>query len=155
MQESQATRHAAREINGLVDALTKPIVVFHVGWAETLPDWLKGQIEVERLAQLLKREQGKATTAEAVAYLYTASLAQPLNADWTDIYCSLGTQYASQRGHAVPEGLAPKELTPDQRGQLDHFLSWLWRAATGARCSRQRKPHPTFTPSYHEQLRLF
>ncbi|MBA7597898.1 hypothetical protein ES703_04906 [subsurface metagenome] len=31
-----------KQIDALVGALTDPIVVFDPGWADVLPDWLKG-----------------------------------------------------------------------------------------------------------------
>jgi hypothetical protein len=36
-------------ISDLVGTFTDPILVFPGGWGDTLPDWLKGAITLERL----------------------------------------------------------------------------------------------------------
>jgi len=50
-----------------VGALTDPIIVYDQSWGETLPEWLKGEIKMQRLAQLMKDEEGLATDAEDMA----------------------------------------------------------------------------------------
>ena len=149
MHESATRRHVEDQIRRMLGAFRNPIVVFDEGWAQTMPDWLKSRIAMERLMQLMTHEEGKATRAEAVAYLYTASLRQPLSADWTDIYCHLGAEYARQRGIAIPQELAPECLTPDQSRELDHLLAWLWRKSSAGPQHRQ------FSAAHDEQLTLF
>ena len=64
-------------IGDLVGTFTDPIIVFPGGWGDTLPDWIKTQITLERLVESMKEapgEQPTGTDAEATAYLYTASL---------------------------------------------------------------------------------
>ncbi len=76
-------------ISEMVGALTDPILVFPGGWGDTLPDWVKTQITLERLVmnmRALKGEEMTGTDAEACAYLYTASLTAPMDDDWTQIY---------------------------------------------------------------------
>jgi len=76
-------------ISNLVGIFTDPIIVFPGGWGDTLPEWLKGAITLERLIEnvrALKEGQMTGTDAEACAYLYTASLTQPMDHDWTQIY---------------------------------------------------------------------
>ena len=81
-----------RQISDLVGALTDPIIVMPGGWGDTLPDWIKDAITVERLIENLKHLNGEeptGTDAEAVAYLYTASLTAPMDRDWAEIYLYL------------------------------------------------------------------
>ena len=75
-----------KQIEDLVAALTDPIIVFDPSWADVLPDWLKAEVKLQRLAQLMKGEEGIATDAEAPAYVSNASLAVPLASDWMEIY---------------------------------------------------------------------
>ena len=37
-----------KQIDSLVGALMAPIIVFPGGWGDTLPDWIKGAIQIER-----------------------------------------------------------------------------------------------------------
>jgi hypothetical protein len=73
-------------ISDVVGALVDPIIVFPGGWGDTLPEWLKTAITLERLEvnmRALKGEEMTGTDAEACAHLYTASLTQPMDSDWT------------------------------------------------------------------------
>ena len=54
-------RISVKQIEALVGAPTYAIIVFDPGWAESLPDWLKGEIQLQRLAQLMKGSEGSAT----------------------------------------------------------------------------------------------
>lgn len=76
-------------ISDIVGVFTDPIIVFPGGWGDTLPDWLKQAITLERLEmnmRALKGEEMSGTDAEACAYLMTACLTDPLNHDWGQIY---------------------------------------------------------------------
>jgi hypothetical protein len=82
-------KQVEKGISDIVGALTDPILVFPGGWGGTLPEWLKNAITLERLAmnmRALKGEEMTGTDAEACAYLYTASLTQPMDHDWGQIY---------------------------------------------------------------------
>ena len=71
-------------ISELAGVFTDPILVFPGGWGETLPEWLKGAITMERMIdnmKALKGEEMTGTDAEACAYLYTASLTAPMDHD--------------------------------------------------------------------------
>ena len=76
-------------ISEIVGVFTDPILVFPGGWGDTLPEWLKNAITLERLEmnmRALKGEEMTGTDAEACAYLYTAALTQPMDRDWGQIY---------------------------------------------------------------------
>ena len=76
-------------ISEIVGVFTDPIIVFPGGWGDTLPEWIKTSITLERLmmnVQALKTGEMTGTDAEACAYLYTVSLTQPMDRDWNEIY---------------------------------------------------------------------
>ena len=82
-------------ISDIVGCLTDPIIVFPGGWGDTLPDWLKTAITLERMMGDMKALKGKeptGTDAEACAYLMTLSLTQPMDSDWTQIYLYIAGQ---------------------------------------------------------------
>ena len=112
-----------KQINALVGALTDPIIVFDPSWADVLPDWLKGEIKMQRLAQLMKGEEGIATDAEALAYVSNASLSQPMAPDWIDIYQYLLTRVM---GDKVPDDIRKESLDNNRLGLLKELKEWLW-----------------------------
>jgi hypothetical protein len=101
-------------ISDLVGTFTDPIIVYPGGWGDTLPDWIRTQITLERLIENMKEaygEQPTGTDAEATAYLYTASLTAPMSDDWTKIYLHVaGKTYAPapRAGARRPSAPSPK-----------------------------------------------
>jgi hypothetical protein len=82
-------------ISDIVGCLTDPIVAFPGGWGDTIPEWLKTAITLERMIgdmKALKGEEPTGTDAEACVYLMTVSLTQPMDSDWTQIYLYIATQ---------------------------------------------------------------
>ena len=112
-----------KQIDALVGALTDPIIVFDPSWADVLPDWLKGEIKMQRLAQLMKGEEGIATDAEALAYVSNASLSQPMASDWIDIYQYLLTRVM---GDKVPNDIRKESLDNYRLGLIKELKEWLW-----------------------------
>ena len=53
----------------LVGALTDPIIVFPGGWGDTLPEWLKNAITLERLAMNMKTLKGEEVTGIEIEQL--------------------------------------------------------------------------------------
>ena len=51
-----------RGISDIVGVFTDPIVVFSGGWGDTLPDWLKGAVTLERLDINMRALRGEAMT---------------------------------------------------------------------------------------------
>jgi len=129
-------------ISDLVEYLTDPIIVFHGGWGDTLPEWLKNAITLERLGmnmRALKGEEMTSTDAEACAYLYTASLTQPMDRDWGQIYFYITTKTYRQWGkNGMPADIRVESLTDDQMRDLNRLKEWLYRKRTTARQDRER-----------------
>ena len=74
-----------------------------------------------------------ATNAEAVAYLYTASLEAPLGHDWTETYIYLTRKVIERhqphgKDFNFPEDLKVDRLTRNQQDDLDHLKSWIYEA---------------------------
>ena len=112
-----------RVISDLAGVFTDPIIVFPSGgWEDTIPDWLKQAITMERLVmnmKALKGEEMTGTDAEACAYLMPASLAQPLDHDWAEIYLYVSTQTCRKwRQIEVPGDIAVDSLRDDRMAEL-------------------------------------
>jgi len=129
-------------ISDIVGVFTDPILVFPGGWGDTLPDWLKGAITMERLIEnmkALKGEQMTGTDAEACAYLMTVSLTQPMDSDWSEIYLYVaGKTYSRHKQGGLPEDIWVDSLRDDQVRDLDRLKAWLYRQRTTIRLERDR-----------------
>jgi len=124
-------------ISNIVGALTDPILVFPGGWGDTLPDWLKNAITLERLAmnmRALKGEEMTGTDTEACAYLMSAALTAPMDRDWTNIYLYVAGKVCRQHKQAeVPEDILVESLDADQVRDLDRLKAWIYKKRIDAR----------------------
>jgi len=129
-------------ISDLVGVFTDPILVFPGGWGDTLPEWLKNAITLERLAmnvKALKGEEMTGTDAEACAYLYTAALTQPMDQDWGQIYLYIATQTYRRWGkNEIPADIAVDALNDYQLAELKRFKDWLYQQCTKIRLEHDR-----------------
>jgi len=133
-------------ISEIVGVFTDPIIVFPGGWGDSLPDWLKNAITLERLVgnmKALKGEEMTGTDAEACAYLYTASLTQPMDHDWTKIYLYIANKVYSQwrqkeSGTEMPEDIRVESLTDEQMRDLNRLKEWIYRRRVQVRLDRDR-----------------
>ena len=135
-------KQVEKGISDIVGALTDPILVFPGGWGDTLPEWLKHAITLERLVmnmKALKGEELTGTDAEACAYLMTVSLTQPIDSDWTQIYLYVATQTYRKWGKSeLPADIRVDSLNDYQLGELERFKSWLYQRRIQARQERER-----------------
>ena len=133
-------------ISDIVGVFTDPILVFPGGWGDTLPDWIKGAITLERLMGNLKALKGELPTgsdAEACAYLYTVSLTQPMDHDWTKIYLYIaGKVYERQRtkdsGVTIPADIRVDSLDAEQMRDLNRLKAWIYDRRIKVRLERDR-----------------
>jgi hypothetical protein len=157
-----------RGISDIVGVFTDSILVFPWGWGDTLPDWLKGAITMERLIENMKALKGEpmtGTDAEACAYLMTVSLTQPIDSDWTQIYLYVaGKVYEKHRtkesGVTIPEDIKVDQLSNYQMGELNRLKVWLYRQRIRARTEKDRaerreKKEEQETKKKEEQPALF
>ena len=129
-------------ISDIVGAIADPIIVFPGGWGDTLPEWLKNSITLERLAmnmKALKGEEMTGTDAEACAYLWAAALTQPMEHDWGQIYLYIaGKTYTRWKKAEMPEDIRVESLRDDQVSDLNRLKEWLYRKRTQVREERER-----------------
>jgi len=133
-------------ISDIAGVFTDPIIVFPGGWGDTLPEWLKGAITLERLIENVKATKGEemtGTDAEACAYLYTTSLTQPIDSDWTQIYLYIaGKVYEKHRtkesGATMPEDIRVDQLSDYQMQHLDRLKDWIYRQRVKVRQEQDR-----------------
>ena len=129
-------------ISDIVGVFTDPILVFPGGWGDTLPEWLKGTITMERLEmnmRALKGEEMTGTDAEACAYLYTAALTTPIDSDWTQIYLYIsGKVYSRWKKSEMPEDIRVESISDYQMAELRRLKEWICQQRTKIRLERDR-----------------
>ena len=139
MNESKTVE---KGISNVVGCLIDPIIVFPGGWGDTLPDWLKTAITMERMMgdmKALKGEEPTGTDAEACAYLYTAGLTAPMDHDWSQIYRYVATMtYRHWNKGEMPADIAVDSISDYQMGELSRFKSWLYHQRVKARQGKDR-----------------
>ena len=131
-----------KHISALVGVFTDPIIVFPGGWGDTLPEWLKQAVTLERLIENVKEARGQepaGTDAEACAYLYTAGLTQPMDHDWAQIYLYIATKTYSRWGkNQMPDDIRVESINDYQTDELTSLRQWLYQRRTQARQERER-----------------
>jgi len=129
-------------ISEIVGVFTDPILVFPGGWGDTLPQWLKDAITLERLEmnmRALKGAEMTGTDAEACAYLYTAGLTQPLDHDWAQIYLYFATKTYRRWGkNEMPPDIAVDSISDYQMAELNRLKQWLYRQRSKIRLEREK-----------------
>ena len=133
-------------ISDIVGVFCDPIIVFPGGWGDSLPEWIKSTITLERLEmnmRTLKGEEMTGTDAEACAYLYTASLTQPMDHDWTKIYLYIATKVyekwrTKESGVTMPDDIRVDSLDDDQMADLNRLKDWIYKRRVQARLERDR-----------------
>jgi hypothetical protein len=135
-----------RCISDLVGTFTDPIIVMPGGWGDSLPEWLKTAVTLERLienAKSLKGESPTGTDAEACAYLYTAGLTAPMDSDWAQIYLYVANQVYSRHrskdcGVQIPKDIQVESISDYQMGELRRLKDWLYGRRNRARQEREQ-----------------
>jgi hypothetical protein len=125
-----SNRKADGWISDIVGALCDPIIVYPSGWQDTLPDWIKPQITLERLIMNMKvmKEGGVPVgDTEALAYMYPRTMESPLTDQWYRIYMYVFTQAMKFHKTEVPEDLRSEKLTDYDMRQLDDLKRWIYQ----------------------------
>ena len=129
-------------ISDIVGCLTDPIVVFPGGWGDTIPEWLKTAITLERMIgdmKAMKGEEPTGTDAEACAYLMTVSLTQPMDSDWTQIYLYVASQtYKRWEKGEMPADIVVDSISDYQTGELNRLKAWIYRQRIKNRMEKDR-----------------
>lgn len=151
-------------IDDLVGTLTDPIIVYPGGWGDSLPEWLKNAITLERLTENMKGSKGEqpsGTDAEACAYLNTASLTMPMDSDWSQIYLYVaGKTYTRWRKGEMPKDIRVDSLNNQQMADLNRLKEWLYCRRTTAkqeleRAERRQQKEEEVAKRESEQPALF
>jgi hypothetical protein len=131
-----------RAIDDLVGVFWDPIIVWPGPWMDTLPEWIRPAITMERLIESMKAARGEtptATDAEALAYVYPLSLEQPMDSEWTKIYLYLSTKVVARHNKIeVPEDIKVESLDEYQMQRLKELKDWIYERRIKARKERQR-----------------
>ena len=129
-------------ISDIVGCLTDPIIVFPGGWGDTIPEWLKTAIILERMIgdmKALKGEELTGTDAEACVYLMTVSLTQPMDSDWTQIYLYVASQTYKRWGKGeMPADIVVDSISDYQMGELNRLKLWLYGQRIEPRVEKDR-----------------
>ncbi len=129
-------------ISDIVGCLTDPIIVFPGGWGDTIPEWLKTAITLERMIGNMKGLNGEeptGTDSEACAYLMTVSLTQPMDSDWTQIYFYVASQtYKQWEKGEIPADIVVDSISDYQKGKLNRLKAWLYQRRINARQENAR-----------------
>lgn len=139
MKQNIALEKGISEIAGV---FTDPIIVMPGGWGDTLPDWLKQAITLERLTMNVKALSGEpmtGTDAEACAYLYTAGLTAPMDSDWSEIYLYISTQVCRRHKQVdLPADIAVESISNYRMGRLLDLKRWIFNRRTRIREEHDR-----------------
>ena len=132
------------------------MVVADVGWADTIPKWMRDEVPIERMARLAGTLKGKsgeyATDIEATIYLYTASLAAPIDRQWADIYLYLCTKYEKRLGKQVPNEIRKETISEYDERELNELKHWIYNQQVKARKRLpSRKEEKTEGPQYKQE----
>jgi hypothetical protein len=145
-------------ISDIVGCLTDPIIVFPGGWGDTLPEWLKTAITLERMADNLKAIKGDeptGTDAEVCAYLMTVSLTQPIDSDWTQIYLYVAGKTCKRWNKSeVPPDINVETITDYQMRELIRLKEWIYQQQVKARNARDRNERRQNKQEMDEQKKL-
>jgi hypothetical protein len=133
-------RTMEKGISDIVGCLTDPIIVFPGGWGDTIPEWLKTAITLERMIgsmKVLKGEEPTGTNAEVCAYLMTVSLTQPMDSEWTQIYLYVAGKTCKRWNNGeMPADIAVESVTDHQLVELNRLKDWLYRQRSRARTQK-------------------
>ena len=128
-------------IDDLVGALCDPIIVYPSGWQDTLPDWIKPQITLERLIMNMKviKEGGVPVgDTEALAYIYPRTMEAPMSEQWYRIYMYVFNQAMKVKKTEVPEDLKSEKLSDYDMQELNHLKDWIYQQRVKHRKEKAR-----------------
>lgn len=131
-------------ISDLVGALCDPIITWPSPWNQDLPEWLFGQIKIERLLMNMKAVHGErptGTDAEALAYMMPLTLERPIDSQWTRIYLYLGKKVCSAGGKEWPKDkmMEVEPLDDYDMKQLNELKDFIYRKRIEARKDKDRQ----------------
>ena len=129
-------------INELMWALTGPIMVWPGYEDMMMPEDIKSGIQMERMISVMTHDK-LASEVETMWYISTATLAQPPNHDWTEIYMYLCRRWMLAKvkeEDKLPDFLRkPIELSEYmQKPDLARLRRWLFDKSMKALKCKQK-----------------
>lgn len=114
-----------RKIERLAEALTLPVIAFRGGEGYVSKDMVF-KVKMHRLKALQESEELKdeATDYEAMVYVSTVSLCQPLSRKWLNIYSYLFSQFYPEQAKEIG---FPQPLNPLEERELNRLKEWIFR----------------------------
>lgn len=134
-------RHDDKWIGDIVGVFCDPIIVYPSGWQDTLPDWIKSQITLERLimnVKVLKEGGVPVGDTEVLAYIYPRTLEAPMSEQWTRIYMYVFNQAMKFKKTEVPEDLKVEALSDWDMHQLNDLKRWIYDRRVKHRKEKER-----------------
>jgi hypothetical protein len=129
-------------IGDIVGVFCDPIIVYPSGWEDTLPEWIKSQITLERLIMNVKamKEGGVPVgDTEVLAYIYPRTMEAPMSEQWTRIYMYVFNQAMKMKKTEVPQDLQSEKLTDYDMRALDELKRWIYEKRLQHRKERDRR----------------
>ena len=121
-------------LRNIAGAVSPTIIVYDESWGEDLPEWLKTQITLKRFEENARGIKGEkieeSTDEEAVAYLYTRSLAAPMAESWVRIYQKVFQEVVSEKigKKNMPVVFQEDiELSSYEENQLKDLKRWIYK----------------------------
>lgn len=121
-------------LRNTVGAVSPTIIVYDENWGEDLPEWLKTQISLKRFEENARGIEGEkieeAMDEEAMAYLYTRSLAAPMSDSWMRIYQKVFQGVVSAkigRENMPVEFQEDIKLNSYDENQLKDLKRWIYK----------------------------
>ena len=124
----------------MINNKNTPIIVADTAWADSLPDWLKNEIQAERMILGLLNKSSKTTLtpeeqigdAEVVAYLMTASYVAPMDRDFANIYLFVtGRLMKKVKNIDMPQDIKVDKLSSDEERKLKDLKLFIWNTRGG------------------------
>ena len=124
-ENEDSYKQGQKMFEALAAMLMRPIIG-HQGWEKDITQEQKSRIKIERLKQIAQ-SKGKITDAtdyEALVYLSTASLAAPMDSEYTKIF-----QYLFQE--IYPDKLFEEKMTLSEweQSHLKRLKEWLYKTS--------------------------
>jgi hypothetical protein len=123
-------------------AMFAPIITWP-GYESEVSEKQKTQIQLARMEKTGSGDLSeKATNTEVSVYLSTASLAQPLNSEWANIYFYAAAKAFPALKETIdrnPE-LKPydKDLSSDEKKEYEHLARWIFKQQETAMKNKYR-----------------
>jgi hypothetical protein len=148
-------REAEERMLDVLHVFTRPIIVWPGYQDMAIPPDIRSRITTERLRYAMVDERS-ATEEEAMWYISTASLINPLGYHWTNIFMYLTRRFLKKEGRELPDFLRNNIVLDDfEERQLKEIRDWIYRKSVEAvKESQKRKQNKNETckEQYNQQL---